>query len=64
LTDAFTHNLHAATAVIDWAVDVCQVSAYFSAVDVMAIYPPHHANRGFTAQTLKVLTIIHNLTSA
>lgn len=65
LTDAFTHNLaHTQQQQwIDWAVWMCaKFQRTSSAVEGRNGYLSalHHANRGFTAQTLKVLTIIHN----
>ena len=65
LSDAFTHTLAPTQQQqwIDWAVWMCAKfqrtsravegrNGYLSAL--------HHANRGFTERTLKVLTIIHN----
>jgi len=42
--------------------DVCQVQRTSSAVEGRNGYLSrlHHSHRGFTEQTLKVLTVIHN----
>jgi hypothetical protein len=65
VSDTFTHSLSQAQQQqwLDWAIWMCDKfqrtsaavegrNGYLSAL--------HHANRGFTEQTLKVLTIIHN----
>lgn len=65
LADGFTQTLHNSEQQqwIDWAIWMCaKFQRTSSAVEGRNGYLSalHHANRGFTEQTLKVLTIIHN----
>lgn len=65
LADAFTHSLSDSEQQqwSDWAIWMCaKFQRTSSAVEGRNGYLSalHHANRGFTEQTLKVLTIIHN----
>ncbi|MEH2457604.1 DUF6399 domain-containing protein [Nostoc sp.] len=65
LADGFTQTLPDSDQQlwVDWAIWMCaKFQRTSSAVEGRNGYLSrlHHANRGFTAQTLKVLTVIHN----
>jgi Family of unknown function (DUF6399) len=65
LTHSFTLSLHQSQQQewVDWAIWMCaKFQRTSSAVEGRNGYLSrlHHANRGFTEQSLKVLTIIHN----